>query len=128
MNRVLSFPIIPILPDLLEALKTQSQKTIVTARKTVRIENPLGAIEAQFVIVEQQLEPGTLVRVWWKGGGLVCASIEELNAEKQQRHYITTLVTLRRAQLAKAREARKMSRMVISSNDSKTLSQRLFDE
>jgi hypothetical protein len=111
MNRVLSWPHTPMLRALLEHLKTERQETAVSPRGMVRIEHELGTAEMNFSVPEQQLEPGTQVYVWWKGGGFVCAAISEFKAEEREARSIAEQVLQARSQLAAARKQRQESRV-----------------
>jgi hypothetical protein len=53
-----------------------------------------------------QLPPGTEVRVWWKGGGFVCAPLAEVEAEESEARHIVERVMAARSQLAAARKER----------------------
>ena len=106
MNRVLSWPQTPVLKGLLEALRRERQRTEVTPRGTVRFEHALGTIEMAFSLPEQQPEPGTSVYVWWKGGGFVCAPIDEYRAEQRETQAIVDRVNEMRLHLAEARRHR----------------------
>jgi hypothetical protein len=107
MNRVLSWPHTPIVPGLLEGLKGDRQKTIVTDKGTIRFELFLGPVEMRLSDPQHQLPPGTGVYVWWKGGGFVCAPIDELDAEDLESRRIADRLLQARSQLAAARRERR---------------------
>ena len=84
MNRVLSLPHATIFPGFLETMKKERRLTVVTEEGTIRLNHYLGPVEMKFSTPEHQLEAGTKVYVWWKGGGFVCAPVKEVSAEKRQ--------------------------------------------
>jgi hypothetical protein len=106
MNRVLSWPHTAIVPGLLDGLKGDRHRTAVTERGMVRFELPLGPVEMKFSDAHQQLEPGTQVDVWWKGGGFVCAPTEEVRAEERESRRLVDGVVQARTQIALARRER----------------------
>ena len=106
MNRVLSWPHTPIYPGLLEPLMAERQRSVLTERGMVRFELPLGPVEMKFSDPQHQLPPGTEVYVWWKGGGFVCASLTEVEAEESEHRRIAERVMAARSQLAAARKER----------------------
>jgi len=106
MNRVLSWPHTPIVPGLLESMRTERIPTVVTERGMIRFELPLGPVEMKFSDAEQHLPPGTEVFVWWKGGGFVCAPAEEVEAEERASRHIADRVLQARWRLALARRQR----------------------
>lgn len=106
MNRVLSWPHTPMVPGLLEGLKSERHKTVVTDRGTIHFDVFLGEVEMKFSNPQQQLSPGTEVLVWWKGGGFVCASSTEFDHEQRESRQIAERVTRARSQLAAARRER----------------------
>ena len=108
MNRVLSLPNITIFPGFFDAVKNERRMTEVTEEGTVKFDHYLGQIEMKFSMPAHQLEPGTKVYVWWKGGGFVCAPIQEMKAEKSKLKRIEERVTQARSQLAAARKARSL--------------------
>ena len=106
MNRVLSWPRTPVLNGLLDALKRERQRTEVTPQGTVRFEHPLGIIEMTFSLPAEQPAPGTSVYVWWKGGGFVCAPVDEYRAEQREAQAAIDRVNEMRLHLAEARRHR----------------------
>ena len=106
MNRVLSWPHTAIVPGLLDGLKSDRHRTAVTERGMVRFELPLGPVEMKFSDAHQQLEPGTRVVVWWKGGGFVCAPTDEVRAEERESRRLADGVMQARTQIALARRER----------------------
>lgn len=106
MNRVLSWPSTPIVPGLIEGLKTGRHTTVVTDKGMVHVDASLGPVEMKFCNPHQQLPPGTEVEVWWKGGGFVCASTNELESEERQTRYIADSLAEARSRLAAARRER----------------------
>jgi hypothetical protein len=106
MNRVLSWPHTPIYPGLLDPLKAERHRSVINERGMVRFELPLGPVEMKFSSPEHQLEPGTNVYVWWKGGGFVCAPVREVRAEKKEARDVEDRVMQARSQLAAARKER----------------------
>ena len=106
MNRVLSWPHTPIYPGLLEPLKAERRRSVLTERGMVRFELPLGPVEMKFSDPHHQLPPGTEVYVWWKGGGFVCASLTEVEAEESEHRHIVERVLAARSQIAAARKER----------------------
>ena len=106
MNRVLSWPRTPVLNGLLEALKRERQRTEVTPEGTVRFEHALGTVEMAFSLPEEQPAAGTSVYVWWKGGGFVCAPVDEYRAELRETQAIVDRVNEMRLHLSEARRHR----------------------
>jgi hypothetical protein len=106
MNRVLSWPHTPIFPGLLEGIKGERNKTVVTDKGMIRFDLFLGPIEMKFSNPQQRLEPGTEVVVWWKGGGFVCAPVVEVAEEERESRCIAEQVMQARSQLAAARKER----------------------
>jgi hypothetical protein len=106
MNRVLSWPHTPIFPGLLDPLRAERSRAVVTERGTIRFELPLGPVEMRFSNPQHQLEAGTPVYVWWKGGGFVCAPRGEVKAEEDEARCIVERVMQARSQLAAARKQR----------------------
>jgi hypothetical protein len=106
MNRVLSWPHTPIYPGLLDPMKAERRRSIVTGRGMIRFEWPLGPVEMKFSDPHHQLEAGTEVYVWWKGGGFVCAPCAEVEAEEAEARCIVDRVMQARAQLAAGRKER----------------------
>ena len=101
MNRVLSWPHTPMVPGLIEGLKSERHKTSVTDRGMVHFDLALGPVEMKFCNPQQQLAPGTKVVVWWKGGGFVCARTSELESEEREsRHIADSLATVGRPMMA----------------------------
>jgi hypothetical protein len=107
MNRVLSWPHTPIVRGLLEGLKAERHETVVTDKGMVHFDLFLGPVEMKFSKPEQQLEPGTRVVVWWKGGGFVCASTEEIETEELASREIADRVNQARHAIAEARRERR---------------------
>jgi len=103
---VLSWPETPIVPGLLKPLKAGRAETVVTERGTVRFDLPLGTVEMAFLAKDQELEPGTRVYVWWKGGGFVCASVAETRAEEYRSRVIAERVQAARDRMEAARRER----------------------
>jgi hypothetical protein len=108
MNRVLSWPQTPLVPGLLDALKTGRHRTVVNEDGMVRFELPLGGIEMKFCDPQHQVPAGTVVDVWWKGGGLVCAPAAELDADEQAARVIAERFREIHQQLAAARREREV--------------------
>jgi hypothetical protein len=106
MNRVLSWPHTPILPGLLEGLKDEKCKSVITDKGMIRFDLSLGPVEMKFSNPHQRLPAGTEVFVWWKGGGFVCATADELEHEEQESRDIAERVLHARALLAEARRER----------------------
>lgn len=106
MNRVLSWPHTAIVPGLLEGIKAERNKTVVTNRGMIRFDLFLGPVEMKFSNPQHQLEPGTEVVVWWKGGGFVCAPAAEMDEEERESRCIAERVRNARSQLAAARNER----------------------
>jgi hypothetical protein len=106
MNRVLSWPHTPIVPELLEALKAQRHKTVVNDRGMIRVDLAQGPVEMKFCDAQHQLLAGTEVYVWWKGGGFVCAPAAELDADERAAQEIAERFREVRLQLAQARRER----------------------
>jgi hypothetical protein len=106
MNRVLSWPLTPIFPGLLESLKGEKLKTAVTGHGTIRFDLFLGPVEMKFSNHDQQLPAGTEVIVWWKGGGFVCAIPDEIVCEEEESRSIAERVIEARIHLAEARAER----------------------
>lgn len=106
MNRVLSWPQTPLVPDLIKSLRTGRWETSVSERGTVRIELPLGPVEMSFLAKDHKLEPGTRVYAWWKGGGFVCAPVAEIRAEEHHSRVIADRMNAARARLQAARRER----------------------
>ena len=55
MNRVLSWPRTPLYPGLLEPLKGERLRSVLTDRGMVRFELPLGPVEMKFSDPQHQL-------------------------------------------------------------------------
>jgi hypothetical protein len=106
MNRVLSWPHTRIVPGLLDDIKTGKHVTAVSDRGMIRFDLPLGPVEMKFSQHEHQLQPGTEVMVWWKGGGFVCAPTEEVDCEERESRDIAERVMQARTQLSQARHER----------------------
>jgi hypothetical protein len=106
MNHVLSLPHTLTLPGLLEPWMKGQHRTVVTRNGMVRLEGERGRVEMRFSDGQPTLPPGTEVYVWWKGGGFVCASVEEMHAEQQHAETVAARVTQARARLDEARRAR----------------------
>jgi hypothetical protein len=106
MNRVLSWPHTPIYPGLLEPLKAERMRTVINERGMIRFQLALGPVEMKFSNPHHQLDAGTEVYVWWKGGGFVCASVTELQTEEHDTQDIVDRVMQARSQLAAARKDR----------------------
>ena len=106
MNRVLSWPHTPIFPGLLEPLKAERKRTVISERGMIRFQLPLGPVEMKFSNPHHQLDAGTEVYVWWKGGGFVCASVTELEPEEHDSRDIVDRLLEARSQLAAARKDR----------------------
>ena len=106
MNRVLSWPHTPIFPGLFDGIKSEKLTTTVTDKGTVRFELPLGTVEMKFSDATQQLPPGTEVIVWWKGGGFVCASADEVDREARESRLFAERLQQARDHLAAARHER----------------------
>jgi hypothetical protein len=106
MNRVLSWPQTRICPGLLKPLKEGRHATQVTFNGTVRFELPLGNVEMTFLNPAEGLEPLTEVVVWWKGGGFVCATQADLEAEARVSQSLSSQLHEARARLQAARHER----------------------
>lgn len=106
MNRVLSWPHTPIFPALLKPLMAGRHATVVRDNGTIRFDLSLGPVEMKFSALEHQLEPGTPVYVWWKGGGFVCAAVAEVEAEEQKERSVADRVLQARERLHAARQER----------------------
>ncbi len=106
MNRVLSWPHTPIVPGLLDPLKHGHIETEVTERHSVQFELPLGPVEMKLLDDEAPLLPGTVVVVWWKTGGFVCAPVDELRAEARQARSVARQLDAVRARMQAARQER----------------------
>jgi hypothetical protein len=90
----------------LVALQSDRHQTVVTDKGMVRFAHELGAVEMRFSIAAQQLPPGTRVVVWWKGGGFLCAAIDELKAEQRETRSVAHSLSAARSRLAAARRER----------------------
>ncbi len=106
MNRVLSLPITRITAEQLELLKGERHQTLVSERGTIRLRHRNGVVEMKFVQPEDHLPPETPVCVWWKGGGFVCASQAELEAQALEAQTVADRVAQARSMLAAARMER----------------------
>jgi hypothetical protein len=106
MNRILSWPHTPIFPGLLDALMVERNRTVVTDKGLIRFDLLVGAVEMRFSTRQHQVEPGTEVYVWWKGGGFVCAPTAEVDTEERASRSIADRVTQARARLGTARQER----------------------
>ena len=108
MNRVLSWPHTPIFPGLLKPLMAGRHPAVVTDKGMIRFDLTLGPVEMKFSAQEHQLDPGTEVHVWWKGGGFVCATVADLEAEERQARSVADQVQQARERLQAARLERLM--------------------
>ena len=106
MNRVLSLPFTQIAPTQLDALQQQHHSTVVTERGTIQLNDRGGIVEMKFLAPRDHLPPGTAVCVWWKGGGFVCATEEELRAQILEAQNVAHQVAQARSHLAAARMER----------------------
>ena len=106
MNRVLSLPLTQITSEQLEFLQVDRHQTLVSERGTIRLRHRTGVVEMKFLVPEDHLPPETPVCVWWKGGGFVCASQAELEAEVQEAQTVADRVAQARSMLAAARSER----------------------
>lgn len=120
MNRVLSWPQTRIAPGLLKPLKSGRTETVVTERRTVHFDLPLGSVEMGFLAHHEQLEPGTRVYVWWKGGGFVCAPVDEVEAEERASRAIEQRLEEARARLEAGRRERLARDSALSDFDALT--------
>ena len=107
MNRVLSWPHTPMLNALLGALKRTRQRTVISDHGMVRFEHALGTVEMKFARRDEQLPPGTPVFVWWKGGGFVCATQDEMMAMRLAERHLADRLAQARAHLARVRQQRR---------------------
>jgi len=108
MNRVLSWPHTPIFPGLLKPLMTGRHRAVVSEKGMIRFDLTLGPVEMKFSALEHQLEPGTEVYVWWKGGGFVCSAVADVEAEERQARSVADQVLQARERLQAARLERLM--------------------
>src|ERR1043165_2102612 len=99
VNRVLSWPHTPIVPGLLESLKLDKRETVVTDKGMIRFDLPLGPVEMKFSDPHHRLPAGTRVMVWWKVGGFVCASADEVDIEERESRDIADRVQQARSRL-----------------------------
>lgn len=106
MNRVLSLPITRITAEQLELLQAERHLTTVGERGTIKLRHRNGFFELKFLQPEDHLPPNTSVCVWWKGGGFVCATQAEVDAQAQEAQSVAQRVAQARAKLAAARNER----------------------
>ena len=106
MNRVLSWPHTPIYPGLLDPLKAERRRTTINERGMVRFQLAMGPVEMKFSSPQHQVQAGTEVYVWWKGGGFVCAPVAEVRAEESESRDVADQVMQARSHLAAARKER----------------------
>ncbi|WP_280154942.1 hypothetical protein [Piscinibacter sp. XHJ-5] len=106
MNRILSWPETPIVPGLFEAVRNERHETVVNDKGMICLESPLGPVEMKFSQPDQQLSPGTVVYVWWKASGFVCAPSRELDQEESESRRIAESLAEARSHLAEARRER----------------------
>jgi hypothetical protein len=106
VNRVLSLPYTKIIPGQLDALMRQRTRTTVRRDGTVRFDLPGGRVEMRLAAGQTPLPPGSEVYVWWKGGGFICAPVQEVDYEEQRARNVVRRVEQARAVLAAARADR----------------------
>lgn len=106
MNRVLSWPVLPILAQHLEQVARTRHVAVVGDKQAVRITLPFGVIEMLIAPNQQPMLAGTEVYVWFKGGGFLCGPKREIDlAERESRHALRR-VKAARAALAASRAER----------------------
>jgi hypothetical protein len=93
-------------PGLLDPLKAERRRTTINERGMVRFQLAMGAVEMKFSSPQHQLQTGTEVYVWWKGGGFVCAPVAEVRAEESESREVADQVMQARSHLAAARKER----------------------
>jgi hypothetical protein len=106
MNRVLSWPLLPLLAQQLEQVARSRHVAVVGDKQAVRIVLPFGTVEMLIAPNQQPLLAGTEVYVWFKGGGFLCGPKREIDlAERESRHALRR-VKAARAALAASRADR----------------------
>lgn len=106
MNRVLSWPSVPIPAQHLEQVARSRHLADVSDRQSVRIILSFGTIEMLIAPNQPPLLAGTEVYVWFKGGGFLCGPKREIDlAERESRHALRR-VKAARAALAASRAER----------------------
>lgn len=106
MNRVLSWPLVPILAQHLEQVVRNRHVAEVGDKQLVRLQFPFGIIEMPLAPHQEPMLPGTEVYVWFKGGGFLCGPKREIDlAERESRHALRR-VKAARAVLAASRAER----------------------
>jgi len=106
MNRVLSWPLLPLLAQHLEQVARSRHVAAVSEKQAVRITLPFGVVEMLIAPNQQPMLPGTEVYVWFKGGGFLCGPKREIDlAERESRHALRR-VKAARAALATSRAER----------------------
>jgi hypothetical protein len=81
-------------------------RTTVRRDGTVRVDLPRGRVEMRLAAGQPPLAAGTEVYVWWKGGGFICAPVQEVDYEEQRARNVVRRVQQARAVLAAARADR----------------------
>jgi hypothetical protein len=101
MNRVLSWPLLPLLAQQLEQVARSRHVAVVGDKQAVRITLPFGVVEMLIAPNQQPLLAGTEVYVWFKGGGFLCGPKREIDlAERESRHALRRVKAARAARLA----------------------------
>lgn len=106
MNRVLSWPSVPIAAQHLEQVARARHVAVVTDRQSVRFTLPFGDIEMHIAPHQQPMLPGTQVYVWFKGGGFLCGPKREIDLSERESRHALRRVKAARAALAASRAER----------------------
>jgi hypothetical protein len=106
MNRVLSWPLLPLPAQHLEQVVRSRHVAVISDKQAVRITLSFGTVEMLIAPNQQPMLPGTEVYVWFKGGGFLCGPKREIDlAERESRHALRR-VKAARAALATSRAER----------------------
>ena len=106
MNRVLSWPVVPIPAQHLEHVARNRHVVRVSDKRGVRLEFPFGTVEMMLAPNQQPLDIGVEVYVWFKGGGFLCGPKAQIDHDERESRRALRRVKAARAALAASRAER----------------------
>lgn len=106
MNRVLSWPLVPIQPQHLEQVARSRHVALVGDKQAIRLFFPFGVVEMLMAPNQEPMDVGAEVYVWFKGGGFLCGPKAQIDHDERESRRALRRVKAARAALAASRAER----------------------